>query len=154
MTSAYLSLLGALGLCYVPHAIRAYYVHVKLVKMKKDNKSVPGGYDIKNPRTAVSLATDTESAEGKFIAALTSCHYNSLENLTFIVGGVLAALQAGVARTLVDNYALAYVGLRALYIVAYIYSRIPAVAYSRSAIWAASVAVPGYLFYLAAQQAR
>lgn len=152
MTSAYLSLVAALVLCYVPHAIRAYYVHVRLVKLKKENKSVPGGYDIRNPRTAVALATDTETAEGKFIASLTACHYNGLENLSFIVAGVLAAIQAGVDRNLVDSYALAYAGLRVLYIIAYIFSRFPAVALTRSAIWVLSVAVPVQLLNLAAQQ--
>ena len=146
--AAYTSLLIAFLLAYVPHAIRAYLVHTKLGAMKAAGAKVPGGYDVRNPRTVQALATDASPA-GVKIAAMTGAHLNSLENYALIVAGVLGALQAGVARARVDAAALLYVYSRVAYLALYYVSENKALAGTRSLVWLVSICVPGYLLLAA-----
>lgn len=144
--NAYYSLLGALALCYVPHALKIPAAHSKLASQKQG-----GGYDVRNPRASTALASDS-TPEGRFIARANACHVNALENYPLFAAAVLAAVQAGVAPADVNSAAAAYVGLRVLYTVLFLTGTSMPVAFTRSLTWGASIAVVCSLFLDAARR--
>ena len=125
--SSYAALLAALVLVHVPRLV-----------VSREMAKLPGGYDNQDPRAQqLQLAGVGRRALG--------AHNNAMEAFAPFAVGVLAALGRGVRADLVACLAIAFVALRAIYLVAYLGNR-PSL---RSSMWALALLVNVALMVLA-----
>lgn len=96
-----------------------------------------GGFDNNDPRGWLQKQTGLP-------ARANAAQANSFEGLPFFIGAVVIALQLGAAQHWLDLLALAYVGLRALYIALYVADK----ATLRSLTWAAGMVVNVAILFL------
>jgi uncharacterized MAPEG superfamily protein len=95
-----------------------------------------GGYDNDNPRNWLSLQTDWR-------ARANNAQANTFEALPFFFAAVIIAHQLQAPQWRIDLLALAFVGLRAVYVAAYVKNK----ANLRSAVWVIALLVNvGLLF--------
>ena len=95
-----------------------------------------GGYDNDNPRNWLSLQTDWR-------ARANNAQANTFEALPFFFAAVIIAHQLQAPQWRIDLLALAFVALRAVFVVAYVKNK----ANLRSAVWVIALLVNvGLLF--------
>jgi uncharacterized MAPEG superfamily protein len=97
-----------------------------------------GGYDNRDPRAWLA-------GQQGYRARANAAQANSFEALPLFIAGVLVAQLSGVAAATVNALALAFVGLRVLYIALYVTDR----AAARSIVWMLGIGVCIALFVLA-----
>ena len=142
-------IIGAL-LPYIPHALKIPVVHNKLAIDSKTNKTVPRGYDLKDPRSATNAAIDT-TEQGKFIARCNNCHYNGFESFPLFAIAVLSAHVAGVDKITQQQMSTLYIIMRLIYTYVYCYGTNKTLAMLRSTVWAIGLGSSVYLLYKAGQ---
>lgn len=119
------------------------------------------GYNNIDPRkgaeAAIQRLTDADDASKKatarFISRCIGCHQNSWEALAFFTAGVLAVKAVGLGGDLVKQLSLAFLAVRALYIMLYLGGTSRPVAGARSIAWAAGTVISFTLMILAARKA-
>jgi uncharacterized MAPEG superfamily protein len=122
-------------LAYLPHFIKRYY---------SDKIKV---YDNSDPRSTVErmqaqrVDPNTISIVKRFEAA----HNNALENFGPYASAIILALIRNAPIQSVNSAALAFVGLRTLYLVAVATNK----ASLRTSVWFVSAGCISYLYYLA-----
>jgi uncharacterized MAPEG superfamily protein len=147
--------LDALTLCipiagalpFLPHLVKAVYANAKLRAGGKK------GYDLKDPRRSVALASD-DTPEGRFISRCQGAHQNAFEAFPFFAAAVLVAKINGVAKADLDSSATLFLIVRLLYTVVYMNNTSGKLAMLRSAVWFAGVGICVNLFVMAARAAK
>jgi uncharacterized MAPEG superfamily protein len=109
----YLALIIAVALIYIPRIFVAY-----------GQSKQPEGYDNAHPRTQQSKLTG-------FAARAQGAHQNAIEAFAPFAAGVLACKVSGVDADEVALLSIAFVVLRAIYVVLYL-KNLPT---ARSAVW-------------------
>ena len=89
-----------------------------------------GGYDNRDPRAWLARQTG-------YRARAHAAQANSFEALPLFIAAVLAAQQMQVAQPLIDGLALAFVGLRVVYLYLYVADH----ASARTLVWTAGIGV-------------
>ena len=92
-------------------------------------------------------------ATNPLAARLNNAHLNCMEGYAFFAAGVLACVQAGVDKGLVENCCVFFLAMRTAYIIAYIIAVNNLIANFRTATWFASVIIQAKLFFIAAAAA-
>lgn len=147
---------AAIMLVYVPHFIRIPFVIMKLKEdatlAKKDggdkkSTSIQGFTDT-DPRGSAERSVDS-SSKGQLIRRLGQAHLNSIEGFAPFAAATILACIAGVPTSQVEFAVTAYVASRVVYIAVFAAASTEPLAYLRSSVWGFSMAMTGYLLYLA-----
>ncbi|KAF9974773.1 hypothetical protein BGZ73_001767 [Actinomortierella ambigua] len=124
-----LSIPVAAGLAYAPHFFRVILV---FKTMKRWNNVSPRGQvdklQQKMPKATYDMAKRAENA-----------HQNGIETLGLYIGSVLAALYAGVDKSVVNHYSGLFIGARLVFNILYIINTNEALAACRTGVWSVSI---------------
>merc|ERR1712205_245785 len=111
-------------------------------------KFLNGKTDNVDPRKATEHLKATSPLASKCLNA----HNHMLEGFPFIAAAVIAALQAGVAATVVSQFSTLVVVLRTIYVLAYILQTSDVLASLRTLTFIGVLMLQSKLFFLAAAQ--
>ena len=134
----YLSLVLAMALTYFPFGV---LLLIKISKKKTGNVDPRAG----TQQLMLSNATARNCS---------NCHNHMLEGYGFFAASVLAAMQAGVASSVVSQYATFWLIVRSAYVVIYIIQSSEAVAALRSWAFGVALGTQAKLFFLAVAAAQ